>query len=263
MKNNFKTKNIILSIIQILLITAGTYYLMMFVIPVFGIIFNIGSILGTFLSLAVVLTGIFLKKIIKFCKVHYKNKKGKIILNTVFSVIGAGLLCFSLVLGSIITSASTNAQGQSTVIILGCSVIGDNPSVMLRSRINAAYDYMTENPDSVAVLSGGQGAGESITEAQCMFNVLTEMGIEKSRLYLEDKSRNTAENIIFSKKIIEENNLSKDVAVATSDYHLKRAAMICKENGLNPSRICAQSTFWDKPTFYLREVLGVVKEFIF
>lgn len=94
-----------------------------------------------------------------------------------------------------------------------------------------------------------------------MFNMLTEKGIEPERLYLEDTSVNTDTNIKNSIKIIEENNLDKDVAVVSSDYHLKRATMICEKNGLkNPHRISAPSTYNDKPTFYLREVMGVVKE---
>lgn len=96
-----------------------------------------------------------------------------------------------------------------------------------------------------------------------MYNILTEKGISPDRLYLEDKSTNTEENIAFSKRIIDENGLDTDIAVVTSDYHLKRATMICKKNGLkNVHRISAASVYFDKPTFYLREVLGVVKEFI-
>ncbi|MGN1201860.1 MAG: YdcF family protein [Eubacterium sp.] len=235
----------------------------MFVRPVFGIIFNIGSVLGAFLSLIAILVGIFLKQIINFCKKNYKSKKGKIILHTIFSVLGIGILCFGLTLGSIASSSKTDADGQSTVIVLGCAVRGEAPSYTLKTRINVTYDYLTNNPDSVAVLSGGQGNGESISEAQCMYNVLTEKGITSDRLYLEERSTNTDENIKFSKSLIEENNLSKDIAIVSSDYHLKRASMICRKNGFdNVHKISAPSTYFDKPTFYLREILGVVKEFI-
>jgi uncharacterized SAM-binding protein YcdF (DUF218 family) len=96
-----------------------------------------------------------------------------------------------------------------------------------------------------------------------MFDILIEKGIDASRLYTEDESTNTDENIAFSKSIIEENNLSNDIVVVSSDYHLKRATMICKKNGFkNVHTVSVPSTYYDKPTFYLREVLGVVKEFI-
>ncbi len=258
-----KAENIIIAFIRAIFIIGGAYYLFMFVAPIFGIIFNIGSVLGAFLSLIAILTGIFLKPIIRFCKKHYKSRKGKILLNTLFSVLGIGTVCFCLTLGSIVTSAKTDAQNQSTVIVLGCAVQGKKPSYTLKTRINATCDYLEKNPDSAAVLSGGQGNGENISEAQCMYNILTENGIDPQRLYLEDRSTNTKENIAFSKEIIEENDLSSDIAVVSSDYHLKRATMICEKNGFeNVRRISAESVSFDKPTFYLREVLGVVKEFI-
>ncbi|MDE6470256.1 MAG: YdcF family protein [Eubacterium sp.] len=259
-----KSTKIIELMLQAALIGVGGYYLFMFVCPVFHMISNIGNILGAAMSLCAILVGIFMNKLIEFSKKHYKTKKGKILLNTFFTVFAAGLICFSLVLGSVVASAKTTADNQQTVIILGCAVRGETPSFTLRSRINAACDYLMENPQSVAILSGGQGNNEDISEAQCMYNILTENGISPDRLYLEDKSTNTGENIAFSKNIIDEYNLSTEVAVVSSDYHLKRAKMICAKNGLeNAHTITAPSTYFDKPTFYLREVLGVVKEFIF
>lgn len=251
---------IIRIILQAILIVCGAYYLYMFAgIALMGII-NIANIIGIIMSICAILIGIFLNLIIKFCKKHYKSKKGKIILNSIFGVLGVGIICFSLALGSVIVNDDTNADKQDTIIVLGCSVY----SYTLKCRVNAAYDYLEENPDSVAVLSGGQGPNENMSEAQAMFNMLTDKGIDADRLYLEDSSVNTESNIANSVKIIEENNLSKDVAVVSSDYHLKRATMICEKNGLeNVHRISAESTYFDKPTFYLREVMGVVKEVIF
>lgn len=252
-----KIPTVIRIIIQILLIGGGAYYFYRFAALAFIRIINIANILGVIMSLSAILIGVYMKKIIKFCKKHYKSKKGKILLNSFFTVFAVGILCFSLALGSVITSANTNADEQDTIIVLGCAVY----SYTLKCRVNAAYEYLEKNPDSVAVLSGGQGNNEPISEAQAMFNMLTEKGIEPERLYLEDTSVNTDTNIKNSIKIIEENNLDKDVAVVSSDYHLKRATMICEKNGLkNPHRISAPSTYNDKPTFYLREVMGVVKE---
>lgn len=259
-----KTVKIIKFIFQLLFIGFGGYYLFMFVCPVFHMISNIGNILGAFMSLCAILAGVFMNRIMQLCKKHYKSKKGKILLNTLFTVFAVGLICFSLALGSVVSCAKTTADNQNTIIILGCAVRGETPSFTLSSRINAACDYLMKNPDSVAILSGGQGNNEDISEAQCMYNILTEKGISSERLYLEDKSTNTGENIAFSKQVIDEYNLSTRVAIVSSDYHLKRAKMICEKNGLEDAgTISAASTYFDKPTFYLREVLGVVKEFIF
>ena len=80
------------------------------------------------------------------------------------------------------------------MIVLGAGVNGTEPSLSLRTRLDAALDYLTANPDIPAVLTGGRGYGETITEAQCMYDYLTERGVEPERLILEDAASNTAEN---------------------------------------------------------------------
>ena len=74
---------------------------------------------------------------------------------------------------------------------------------------------LDDSPNANAVLSGGQGSDEIMSEAQCMYNVLTESKIDSSRLYMEDKSTNTTENIRNSMKIIEDNNLNTDITIVT------------------------------------------------
>ena len=65
------------------------------------------------------------------------------------------------------------ADGQDcTVVVLGCQVFPDgHPSLMLRGRINAAYDYLSAHPDAVCVASGGMDDSEPITEAQCIRDI--------------------------------------------------------------------------------------------
>lgn len=253
-----------IKIFKRIMIIIGSILMFIFLAPIFGLIFHIGNIVGICIAAVFLVIGIWYEKIIEIIKKICSNKKGKAVFKTAMSLIGVFTLSFIIVLSSVVISSRTTATNQSTVIILGCAVQGKKPSAMLYSRIKAAGDYLNDNPKSVAVLSGGQGHGEKISEAKCMYNVLTEnMGIDPSRLYLEDTSTNTAENIANSKKIIEQHNLSTDVAVATSDFHLKRATMICKDNDLTAHTIAAHYTFYSTPAYYLREVLGVYKEFVF
>ena len=84
------------------------------------------------------------------------------------------------------------------VVVLGAGVNGTRPSLPLQERIDAAYDYLVAYPDAVCIVSGGQGNGENITEAQCMYNELTAMGIETDRIWLEQRATNTRDNIRFS-----------------------------------------------------------------
>lgn len=234
----------------------------MFIAPLFANILNIGNALGIAGSVLLILWGIFLDPLTKLKNKIKASKWGKIIFNISAAGIIAAALSFCIALGATLISSTTNAVNQKTVIVLGCAVVGDQPSLMLLQRIESTYAYLEEYPDSVAILSGGQGNNEDISEAQCMFNVLTEKGIDKSRLFLEDKSTDTFENITFSKQIIDDNDLSTDVAISSSGFHLKRATMIARKQGLSAKRISAKTSTFLTPTYYVRDTLGVILEFI-
>ena len=119
------------------------------------------------------------------------------------------------------------ADGQDcTVVVLGCQVFPDgHPSLMLRGRINAAYDYLSAHPDAVCVASGGMDDSEPITEAQCIRDPLVSMGIDPGRIYMEDRSRSTEGNLAFSAELIRANGLSADVAIASDNFHQLRGAI--------------------------------------
>lgn len=114
------------------------------------------------------------------------------------------------------------------VIVLGAGVNGETPSLSLRVRIDAAEDYIRAHPDLPVILSGGQGAGEAITEAECMRRALVARGIDENRLYLEERSTSTEENMAFSRALLEELGVdtAQCVAIVTSDYHLCRARLL-------------------------------------
>ena len=147
------------------------------------------------------------------------------------------LVCAVAVLtsGYMLTGLIQTGHRNETVLVLGCSVKGERPSRMLRQRIEAATEYLEKNPDSKAVLSGGQGPDEKISEAECMRRELVRRGIAADRLYLEDRSTSTEENVAFSAKIIEQNGLNRHVTVVTSDFHCRRGMLLCQRAGLTAS----------------------------
>lgn len=98
------------------------------------------------------------------------------------------------------------AKGQPDLdylIVLGAAVKGREPGQALRYRIDAAASYMSENPGTVAIVSGGKGPGEEITEAECMERELLRLGVPTERIIQENRSESTAENIRFSYELIE------------------------------------------------------------
>jgi len=127
---------------------------------------------------------------------------------------------------------SAAPAGLDYLIILGARVNGKEPSLSLKTRVEAAVEYLNENPQTLVIASGGQGEDEEITEAECIVRLLTEAGIEESRILIEDKSTSTAENIRFSYALMEDENAA--VGVVTNGYHMFRAKLIAKSNGSHP-----------------------------
>lgn len=250
-------------IVKVLLFLIGICLLFLFAAPIIANIFNIGNVLGILIALFFILLSVFLDNIISIVKMLRANRTTRIYFNAFSAAALTIILCFTAAMGSVIASSSTNAEDEETVIVLGCAVEGNSPSLMLSSRVNAACRYLKNNPGAVAVLSGGKGEDENISEAQCMYDLLVQMGIEKERLYIEDQSTNTKENIEYSLEVIRDNGLSENIAIATSDFHLKRATMIAQKYGISDAkRISASSGFFSVPTFVLRDTLGVIKEFV-
>ena len=133
-------------------------------------------------------------------------------------------------------SRSDKDTSADYVIVMGAGVNGYEPSLTLLNRLKTAYDWLSENPDSTAILSGCRGQGEYVTEAQCMYDWLTERGIDPARLIKEERAVNSYENIAFSLELLAENggDPSGTVAVISNEYHLCRIRMIGEELGCAP-----------------------------
>ena len=177
-----------------------------------------------------------------------------------------GILVVSVTLGIVVNTALQEpAQGCQYIVVLGCKVNPTAPSLSLQERIDAAYEYLSANPDTIAVVSGGQGQDEPMSEAQCMFNALTAMGIEGSRVWMEDKATSTWENLNFSLDLIEEKTGVRPTTIGllSSEYHLFRAQLQAKTYGVETVGIPA-TTKWValRINNYLREVAGVWHYFI-
>lgn len=161
-----------------------------------------------------------------------------------------------------------SALHADAVVVLGAGVNGTRPSLSLRTRLDAALDYLEKNPDIPVVLTGGLGYGEEITEARCMYDWLTARGVDPARLILEEQAGNTAENFAFSKKLLEEQGVdpAEDlVAVVTNDFHIARAKLIAAKQGYGYAFGVPAELPWKhlEVNYYLREAFAMVKTLIF
>ena len=183
-------------------------------------------------------------------------------LKRVFTVI----LCIGLILVAIteffIIRASLGEPTESCdyVVVLGAKVRESGPSASLWDRIYGARDYLGAHPEVIAIVSGGQGQDEPMTEARAMYEKLVELGIDENRIWLEENATSTWENLNFSLKLIEEKTGSRpdNIGIVSSEYHLFRASLFAEACNVDSVLIPARtSVFTQRINHFMREVAGV------
>lgn len=173
-----------------------------------------------------------------------------------------GIASFAVVQGLIISGwADNEAVDADCLIILGAGLRGEQLSYALYSRLRVAADYMLDNPGCVAIVSGGQGPDEDITEALAMKRFLTGQGIADQRIFMEDKSSSTIENLKYSMEIMEDNGLmGRKVAVVSNHFHLFRTKWLANYYGLSVQTLGAGLK--ERPASllnsYVREYFSIV-----
>ena len=174
-----------------------------------------------------------------------------------------GILYFCAVEVPIIKNARTDKEPEREyLVVLGAAVYGDQPSLTLVRRLEGARDYLNRYPDAVAIVSGGMGKGESVTEAQAMHDWLIANGIAAERVLLEPEATSTLENLSHSFAIIRARGDEPDghVAIVSSAYHLYRAKLMAHGLGVEAAGVAAPwGYFFVMLNYFIREAFGVTK----
>ena len=195
-------------------------------------------------------------------------------------------LCLALILGSlsfllieaflILNSFSNEEAEADYLIILGAGVKGETVTPTLEERLIKGLEYLRTYPDAEAVVSGGKGPGEDITEALAMERYLVSHGIAQARIIKEENSTSTMENFRFSKDIISKREEKRSgklkqgsetgdrlrVIVITNDFHMLRAKMLAKRVGFEPYGISCPTPRSVIVNSFAREYFALIKSFL-
>lgn len=198
----------------------------------------------------------------------------------------AGIVVFIAVELMIFLGASVKETNHlDYVVVLGAKVNADGVSKSLKKRLDRAVGYMEENPDTILVLSGGQGNDEPVSEARAMYDYLTGYGVKPEQLIIENQSTNTTENMAFSKQLIEADQKIRrerrhrelssaapgpfimaeekplQIGILTSDFHLFRAKKIALKSGISDIyHVKARSDLILLPHMCIRECFAILKD---
>ena len=146
------------------------------------------------------------------------------------------------------------------IVVLGARLHGETMSLALLYRVEAALKYLQDNPNTIVIASGGQGPGETITEAEAMKIYFVKNGIAEERIFEEKRSTTTLENLSFSKQFMEE---GAKVGIVSNDFHLFRASLIAKRLGIEPYPVAAKTPTVAKPKSWIREYVAVIKSYLY
>lgn len=260
-------KNIFLyNVFRGLMIFLSVIFCIWFILPVFiyGII-NTFNIMGILACIYVFLFYTFRNTAKNIRHKFYKKSITKFLWKIgrlcIYAFTTYGLL-ISIVM---IIFANITPSENATAIILGAQVKGTRPTLSLYDRIVAGEKYLEENPKAVCVTTGGLGDTAEITEAQCMYNVMVEEGIDRNRIFLENNATSTKENIVFSYEIIKEINANENIAIVSDGFHQFRARIIARKSGItgNIGAISAKTNLIYLPTFWIREWFAIPYDIFF
>lgn len=205
----------------------------------------------------------------KFTKTETSPLKRKNWLKPLLALLLAGVLAFAALLGLVLAGDHDNVRGEPQVmIILGCQVKPWGPSILLQDRLDKAMGWLEEHPDTLVVVSGGQGPDEHITEAKAMKDYLVEQGFPAEQVVEEDQSHNTIQNLTYSRELLEELGCDDtgEMIVVSNGFHLTRVRMLWERvmgSTDNLSTLAAPSSHIpSRIKMYIREPLALVKSFV-
>lgn len=250
-------------ILRIVLMAAASVCFAWFAVPlVLSVNLNIGNATGIVISVLLFFYALCLPRLCRGWQ-QWRKKRGMRWLFYGLCSLIAGISMLAFVESVFMFSATQKEpQENAVLIVLGCRVYGERASLSLEERLKAALAYLNEHEEAVCIVSGGQGNGEDISEAECMYRYLLEHGIDASRIYKEGRSTSTRENLLYSKQIIEENGWEPKIAIATNEYHMYRAGRVAKALGMDYGAVCGKSAWWMFPTHYVRELYAILYEWL-
>ena len=217
---------------------------------ILSLAFSISLVIYIFvwpLIMPVSLSNIYEKPLLLFADIIYK----------IFSFIFIYLLflmamyCVSAILNLIHIGKGKNLD---YIIVLGAGIKGKQVTPLLASRIDKGIELLKYNPNAKLILSGGMGPGEDIPEGVAMADYAKQKGVSEEKIIIEDKSKNTYENLLFSSKLMDKEN--PKIALVTTSYHVFRALVFAKKLNIPCIGYGSKTKWYFTLNALIREYIG-------
>lgn len=192
--------------------------------------------------------------ILMVCLNSYKGQEGSGLLYGLILAASYFFLLFNAYLFTAIAAVYHRKTNKvDAIVVLGAGLRGRQVPSVLASRIKRGMQVLDQFPQAILIMSGGQGEGESVSEAQAMKIFATNKGADPERIYLEDKSTSTYENLAFTKRMLKPGS---KLAIVTNHYHLLRALLIARDLGIECVGYGARTALFFSLRAFVREFAG-------
>ena len=229
---------------------------------ILGIVIGLLALIGLFGSQSVYL---ITSKLLSGNELIIIKKLVDIIINVslsyFYTLIIATLYC------NIVAANHIPKFDKDYVIILGCRINKDGSlTPLLKARVDKAIKFAKiqkeKNGKSLKFIpSGGKGTDEIMPEADAMKNYLIEQSINENNIIVENKSRNTFENMKYSKNIILNDKENAKISFVTTNYHVFRSGVIANECGIDCEGMGSKTKWYFYTNALIREfIANIVKE---
>ena len=232
------------------------------------------NVLGIILSLLLIGGEIFLFKY----DYYASGSQREIMWHDLFANIFAAIYLYfeCMLIGSIIANMIVVRYkaplDRDYLIILGCGLRKDgSPTPLLKSRIDRAIAFYKQQKTETGkeltfITSGGKGDLEANSESLAMMRYLIEQGIPENKIIQEDSSRDTMQNMRFSKEKITERSKNGEftsktkVSYSTSNYHVFRSGICARRAKMRAIGVGAKTKWYFWPNAAVREFIGLISE---
>lgn len=167
-------------------------------------------------------------------------------------------LCCVVLVVVFLYGQTDRAQTADVIIVLGSGLTHDmKPGPALTRRSIHAADLWKAHYSAYVICSGGFSTTASRSEADGCAEVLRANGVPAEAILLEDGSRSTEENALYSHQIMQAHGWNTALIVSDG-YHLLRATWIFSAEGITfTTSPAAMPPFLDLAVALVREVVAL------
>ena len=176
-------------------------------------------------------------------------------------------LLTGILLMGLLAAKHKPAYDKDFAIIPGCSISKQGGLLpLLKGRTNRAIRFAWDQELATGkplhyIPTGGQGPDEIMSEGSAMEFYLLSHGAEQYEVTPEKASTNTYENLLYSKKLIDEIKPGAKVCFVTTNYHVLRSGMLSRKLGLDAEGLASDTKWYFWPNGFAREVVAILTMF--